>query len=80
MDILNDVGYEKMTFENYDFTDFWDDIDYSLNEYVEEYPSDEMIESVEKELGYKLPESYICLLYTSQIHWQQELLMNLKKV
>lgn len=62
MDILNDVGYEKMTFENYDFTDFWDDIDYSLNEYVEEYPSDEMIESVEKELGYKLPESYIWLM------------------
>lgn len=62
MDILNDGGYEKMTFENYDFTDFWDDIDYSLNEYVEEYPSDEMIESVEKELGYKLPESYIWLM------------------
>ena len=56
MDILNDVSCEKMTFENYDFTDFWYDIDYSLNEYVEEYPSDEMIESVEKEL---------CLLYTS---------------
>ena len=62
MDILNDVGCKKMTFENYDFTDFWDDIDYSLDEYVEEYPSDEMIESVEKELGYKLPESYIWLM------------------
>ena len=30
MDVLNDVGCEKMTFENYDFTDFWDDIDYCL--------------------------------------------------
>ncbi len=30
MDILNDVSCEKMTFENYDFTDFWDDIYYSL--------------------------------------------------
>ena len=47
MDILNDVSCEKMTFENYDFTDFWEDMD-SLDEYVEEYPSNEMIESVRK--------------------------------
>ncbi len=26
MDILNDGGYEKMTFENYHFTDFWDGV------------------------------------------------------
>jgi len=50
-------------FENYDFSDFWDDTSYSLEEYVEESPSDEMIEKVEKELGgYKLPTSYVELM------------------
>ena len=50
-------------FADYNFSDFWDDDDYSLKEYVEEPPSDELIKSIEKELGgYKLPESYIELM------------------
>ncbi len=49
-------------FENFDFTDFWDDSDYALKEYVSEPPSDEMIANVEAELGYKLPASYIWLM------------------
>ena len=50
-------------FKDFDFSDFWDDSAYSLKDYVGEYPTDEMIESVEKELGgYKLPQSYIALM------------------
>ena len=49
-------------FEGFDFTDFWDDDEYALKEYVSEPPSDELIASVEEELGYKLPASYICLM------------------
>jgi len=49
-------------FENFDLTDFWDDSDYALKEYVSEPPTDELIASIEEELGYKLPASYICLM------------------
>lgn len=53
---------EKQYFKNYDFTNFWRDSDYALKNYVEEKPSDELIKSIEKELGYKLPDSYIYLM------------------
>lgn len=53
---------EKVPFEGFDFKDFWDDNDYAIEEYVCESPSDELIESIEKELGYKLPQSYIWLM------------------
>ena len=53
---------ERTIFKDFDFTDFWDDSDYALKEYVEDYPSDELIKSIEQELGYKLPASYIELL------------------
>ncbi len=49
-------------FEGFDFTEFWDDSEYALKEYVSDPPSDELIASVEEELGYKLPESYIWLM------------------
>ena len=49
-------------FENFDLTDFWDDSDYALKEYVNDPPSDELIKSIEEELGYKLPASYIWLM------------------
>ncbi|HOV15480.1 MAG TPA: SMI1/KNR4 family protein [Spirochaetota bacterium] len=52
------VGY----FNGYDFKDFWDDDDYALEEYVEDNPSDDLIKSIEEELGYKLPSSYIALM------------------
>jgi cell wall assembly regulator SMI1 len=53
---------EQKIFKDFDFSDFWDDSEYSLNEYVEEEPTDELIKSVEHELGYKLPASYIELM------------------
>ena len=49
-------------FEDFDFTDFWDDYEYSLEEYVNPSPTDELIQSIEDELGYKLPASYIKLM------------------
>ena len=49
-------------FDNFDFTNFWKDSAYALKEYVSESPSDELIASVEQELGYKLPASYIWLM------------------
>lgn len=49
-------------FDDFDFTNFWKDSAYALKEYVSEPPSDELIVSVEQELGYKLPASYIWLM------------------
>ncbi|MCL9782108.1 SMI1/KNR4 family protein [Vibrio sp. S4M6] len=43
---------------------FWEDSDYAREEYVSEPFNDETLTQVEKELGYKLPESYINLLKT----------------
>lgn len=48
--------------EGFDFSNFWEDSEYALKEYVSEPPTDEMIDSVERELGYKLPASYIWLM------------------
>ena len=49
-------------FEGFDLTNFWDDNAYALKEYVSDPPTDELIADVEKELGYKLPASYIWLM------------------
>ena len=49
-------------FEGFDLTNFWDDNWYALKEYVSDPPSDELIVSVEEELGYKLPAAYIWLM------------------
>ena len=49
-------------FEGFDLTNFWDDNWYALKEYVSEPSSDELIASVEEELGYKLPAAYIWLM------------------
>ncbi|CAM1358686.1 SMI1/KNR4 family protein [Tenacibaculum xiamenense] len=45
---------EKKIFSGFNFKDFWSD-----NEYSDEYPTDEIVLSIENELGYKLPISYI---------------------
>jgi hypothetical protein len=46
-------------FSDFDFSGFWDNSDYALAHYVSEKPTDEMIASIETELGYKLPKAYI---------------------
>lgn len=53
---------EPGMFEGFDFSNFWEDSEYALKEYVSEPPTEEMIDSVERELGYKLPDSYIWLM------------------
>lgn len=49
-------------FGKIDFARFWDDSEYALEEYVGEPPTDELIASIEEELGYKLPASYIAMM------------------
>ncbi|MFD3449988.1 SMI1/KNR4 family protein [Microbacteriaceae bacterium 4G12] len=49
-------------FDGFDFSCFWDDCEYARDEYISEYPTDEVIMKLETELGYKLPESYIWLM------------------
>lgn len=47
---------------NFNFTGFWEDSDYAREEYVGAAVTEEMIESVQAELGYRLPDAYISLL------------------
>jgi hypothetical protein len=50
----------KSAFEGVDFDGFWDDCEYSLETYVESAPSDELIASIEEELGgLRLPAAYV---------------------
>jgi len=53
---------KNVYFADLDFSDFWDDDEYALDNYVGSFPTDEIIASAEKELGYKLPASYIELM------------------
>ena len=50
-------------FEGFDLSDFWEEpTGYARVNYDLTPPTSEMIQWVEKELGYKLPESYIALM------------------
>jgi hypothetical protein len=52
----------KRPFDGFDFEDFWNDCPYSLENYVEPPPSDELIASIEQEMGgYRLPAAYVDL-------------------
>ncbi len=53
---------ERKYFRDFDFSAFWDDNDYAIKEYVSAQPTDELTASIEQELGYKLPASYIELM------------------
>ena len=52
----------NLVFQDFDLSDFWKDSDYADKEYVGEALTDEMVMSVENELGYKLPHAYIELM------------------
>jgi len=52
----------KRPFDGFDFEGFWNDCPYSLENYVEPPPSDELIASIEQEMGgYRLPAAYVDL-------------------
>ncbi len=50
------------TFHNFDVAGFWEPSDYALKEYVGEPITDAAIAAVERELGFKLPASYVDLM------------------
>ncbi len=52
----------KKYFPELDLDFFWDDDELALEEYVDSAPDDTLIASIETELGYKLPASYIALM------------------
>ncbi|WP_379137346.1 SMI1/KNR4 family protein [Paenibacillus sp. sgz500958] len=47
---------------DFDFTNFWDDSEYALDQYVSGPPTDELIESVQDELVFKLPAFYVAMM------------------
>lgn len=51
-------------FKDFDFKNFWSECSYSARDYIGSIADDEMIDSIEKELGYKLPGSYIQMMKT----------------
>lgn len=53
-----------MVFEGFELGDFWEESEYSGAEYVEAPPTEAIIASVEAQLGYKLPASYVALMRT----------------
>ncbi len=53
---------ENKTFPQLDSELFWDDTNSAAKEYIDESPNDLLIASVERDLGYKLPDDYIALM------------------
>lgn len=53
---------DDFPFKDFDFSNFWNDCDYSLRAYYSEPPTDALIAEIENELGYQLPASYIYLM------------------
>ena len=53
---------EKNYFPNLNLDEFWDDDELALKEYVDDTPNDLLIASVEDELGYTLPASYVAMM------------------
>jgi hypothetical protein len=50
--------------EDFDPDDFWDDSDYARESYVEAPLTTELLASVERDLGFTLPASYVALMRT----------------
>lgn len=57
-----DSAEEKDSFSDMSLTDFWEDSEYARTSYQSEPPTDELIDSIENELGYKLPSTFIQLM------------------
>lgn len=50
------------SFKDFDLSNFWEKSEYAAETFVSEPPTAELIGSIERELGYKLPASYIELM------------------
>ncbi|WP_274310278.1 SMI1/KNR4 family protein [Solibacillus daqui] len=59
---LGGSAAKESPFSDMFLTDFWEDSGYARTSYQSEPPTDELIASIEKELCYKLPSSYIHLM------------------
>lgn len=46
-------------FKDFDFENFWEKGEFYSEDYVEKDLTDEKVLSIENELGYRLPESYV---------------------
>ncbi|WP_341716484.1 SMI1/KNR4 family protein [Micromonospora sp. FIMYZ51] len=55
-------GPDRGIFPDRDPDTFWDDNEYALGAYVDVPPSPALIDSVEADLGYRLPASYVALM------------------
>jgi hypothetical protein len=49
-------------FQGFSFSGFWDDSDWAKKSWIERKPTAALIASIEKELGYALPASYVWLM------------------
>lgn len=49
-------------FQDFDFSNFWNDTPYAAQHYISPPPTDELIYELEEELGYKLPAAYLYLM------------------
>jgi hypothetical protein len=49
-------------FADFDVDQFWEPSEYAEKQYVDAPPTDEVVAAVERELGYKLPASYVELM------------------
>ncbi|MEH1166413.1 SMI1/KNR4 family protein [Micromonospora sp. CPCC 205539] len=55
-------GSARSTFPDLDLDSVWNDNEYALSAYVDAPPSDALIASVQADLGYRLPTSYVTLM------------------
>ena len=49
---------DKTPFEDFDFSSFWANNEYAQKYYIGTTPTDKQVEEIERELEYKLPQSY----------------------
>lgn len=48
-----------VVFGDFDISDFWAPSDYARKEYVDAPPTSELVASIERRLGYRLPRAYV---------------------
>ncbi|MED4909029.1 SMI1/KNR4 family protein [Brevibacillus centrosporus] len=53
---------KQVPFSGLSLADFWEDSEYARKSYQSDPPTDEVIASIEEELGYMLPSSYLALM------------------